>query len=79
MPGNRVSVGKREEQIVLILTRKVGESIMIGESVQVRILGLRAGQVKIGIDAPKDLQVHREEIYQRILTEQNDPRQVTNK
>jgi carbon storage regulator len=52
---------------------------MIGESVQVRILGLRAGQVKIGIDAPKDLQVHREEIYQRILTEQNDPRQVTNK
>ena len=79
MPGNRVSVGKRGEQIVLILTRKVGESIMIGESVEVRILGLRAGQVKIGIEAPKDLEVHREEIYQRILTEQNGPRQVTNK
>ena len=64
---------------MLILTRKVGESIMIGESVEVRILGLRAGQVKIGIEAPKDLEVHREEIYQRILTEQNGARQVTNK
>jgi len=55
---------------VLILTRKVGESIMIGESVEVKVLGLRAGQIKIGIEAPKDLKVHREEIYERIRMEQ---------
>ena len=63
---------------MLILTRKVGESIMIGESVEVKILGLRAGQIKIGIEAPKDLKVHREEIYHRILTEQDSLRQATN-
>lgn len=54
---------------MLILTRKVGESIMIGESVEVKVLGLRAGQIKIGIQAPTDLEVHREEIYLRILAE----------
>jgi carbon storage regulator len=63
---------------VLILTRKVGESIMIGEDVEVKVLGLRAGQVKIGIEAPKDLKVHREEIYERIRAEQEDGRQVVN-
>lgn len=64
---------------MLILTRKVGESIMIGKSVEVKVLGLRAGQVKIGIEAPKDLQVHREEIYQRIRAEQESGRQVAEK
>lgn len=59
---------------MLILTRKVGESIMIGESVEVKVLGLRAGQVKIGIEAPKDLKVHREEIYERIRSEQENDR-----
>jgi carbon storage regulator len=63
---------------VLILTRKVGESIMIGESVEVKVLGLRAGQIKIGIEAPKDVQVHREEIYQRILAEQESERRALN-
>jgi len=63
---------------VLILTRKVGESIMIGDSVEVKILGLRAGQVKIGIEAPKDLKVHREEIYERIRAEEEDKRQAAN-
>ncbi|MDX2315712.1 MAG: carbon storage regulator CsrA [Gammaproteobacteria bacterium] len=63
---------------MLILTRKVGESIMIGEDVEVKVLGLRAGQVKIGIEAPKDLKVHREEIYERIRAEQEDGRQVVN-
>ncbi len=43
---------------------------MIGDSVEVKVLGLRAGQVKIGIEAPKDLKVHREEIYERIRAEQ---------
>lgn len=52
---------------------------MIGKSVEVKVLGLRAGQVKIGIEAPKDLQVHREEIYQRIRAEQESGRQVAEK
>ncbi len=63
---------------MLILTRKVGESIMIGDSVEVKILGLRAGQVKIGIEAPKDLKVHREEIYERIRAEEESQRQASN-
>jgi len=63
---------------VLILTRKVGESIMIGDSVEVKILGLRAGQVKIGIEAPKDLKVHREEIYDRIRAEEESKDQAAN-
>jgi carbon storage regulator len=61
---------------VLILTRKVGESIMIGESVEVKVLGVRAGQIKIGIEAPKDLKVHREEIYERIRAEKESERQA---
>jgi carbon storage regulator len=69
-PLNWVHTQERGKQIVLILTRKVGESIMIGESVEVKILGLRAGQIKIGIEAPKDLKVHREEVYERIRAEQ---------
>ncbi len=63
---------------MLILTRKVGESIMIGDSVEVKVLGLRAGQIKIGIEAPKDLKVHREEIYERIRAEQESKREAGN-
>lgn len=63
---------------MLILTRKVGESIMIGDSVEVKVLGLRAGQIKIGIEAPKDLKVHREEIYERIQAEQENERRAVN-
>ena len=51
---------------------------MIGESVQVKVLALRAGQIKIGIDAPTDLEVHREEIYRRILAERESGRQTGN-
>jgi len=51
---------------------------MIGESVEVKVLGLRAGQIKIGIEAPKDIQVHREEIYQRILAEEESERRTLN-
>lgn len=54
---------------MLILTRKVGESIMIGTNITVKVLGVRSGQVKLGIDAPRDLPVHREEIYERIKAE----------
>ena len=54
---------------MLILTRKTGESIMIGDSVEVKVLGVRSGQVKIGVEAPKDMPVHREEVYIRIHEE----------
>lgn len=55
---------------MLILTRRTGESIMIGDSVEVKVLGIRAGQVKIGVEAPKDMPVHREEIFNRIREEE---------
>jgi carbon storage regulator len=51
---------------MLILTRKVGESLMIGDEVEVTVLGLRGNQVRIGVNAPKEVAVHREEIYNRI-------------
>ena len=54
---------------MLILTRKVGEVIMIGEDVVVKVLGVRSGQVKIGIEAPRELPVHRHEIFERIKSE----------
>lgn len=55
---------------MLILTRRVGESLMIGDNVNVTVLGIRGNQVRVGVDAPKDVAVHREEIYDRIQQEQ---------
>ena len=55
---------------MLILTRRVGETLMIGDQVTVTVLGVKGNQVRIGINAPKDLGVHCEEIYQRIRREQ---------
>ncbi|MDH4380812.1 MAG: carbon storage regulator CsrA [Gammaproteobacteria bacterium] len=55
---------------MLILTRRVGESLMIGDEVNVTVLGIKGNQVRIGVNAPKDVAVHREEIYQRIQQEQ---------
>jgi carbon storage regulator len=59
---------------MLILTRRVGETIMIGEDVKVTVLGVKGNQVRVGIDAPKEVAVHREEIYDRIKNERGDVR-----
>lgn len=54
---------------MLILTRRVGESLMIGDDVTVTVLASKGNQIRIGIDAPRDVEVHREEIYERIHNE----------
>lgn len=54
---------------MLILTRRGGESLYIGEDIRLTILGVKGNQVRIGVDAPKSIQVHREEIYLRIQEE----------
>jgi carbon storage regulator len=55
---------------MLILTRRVGETVMIGDDVTVTVLGVKGNQVRVGINAPKNVAVHREEIFERIKREQ---------
>jgi carbon storage regulator len=55
---------------MLILTRRVGETVMIGNDVTVTVLGVKGNQVRVGINAPKNVAVHREEIFERIKREQ---------
>ena len=58
---------------MLILTRRVGETLMIGNDVSVTVLGVKGNQVRIGVNAPKDIAVHREEIFERIKSKQAEP------
>ncbi len=62
---------------MLILTRKSGETITIGENIQIRVLGVKGGQVRIGVDAPREVSVNREEVYARVQKEKDKQAEAT--
>ncbi|MCK5480533.1 MAG: carbon storage regulator CsrA [Gammaproteobacteria bacterium] len=61
---------------MLILTRRAGETLMIGDDVTVTVLGVKGGQIRIGVNAPREVAVHREEIYKRIQAEGDQKNQA---
>ena len=72
MVGNTAGTSRQKWSYnMLILTRKVGESLKIGDDVSVIVLGVKGNQVRIGVDAPRSVSVHREEIYNRIQLEKD--------
>lgn len=58
---------------MLILTRRVGETVIIGNDIKVVVLGVHGSQVRLGVEAPRDVTVHREEIYLKIKNQENEP------
>jgi carbon storage regulator len=60
---------------MLILTRRIGETLMVGDDISITVLGVKGNQVRLGVNAPKDVAVHREEIYDRIQKEKNPPQE----
>ena len=63
---------------MLILTRRIGETLNISDNIQVTVLGVKGNQVRIGVTAPKDVPVHREEIYERIKKEKKEADRIAN-
>jgi carbon storage regulator CsrA len=61
-----------EANPMLILTRKVNETLMVGDEVSVTVLGIKGGQIRIGINAPRKIAVHRQEVYEKILQERKE-------
>ena len=61
-----------EGVIMLILTRRVGEALMVGDDTKIVVLGVKGSQIRLGINAPKDVKVHREEIYEKISVESSE-------
>ena len=61
---------------MLVLSRRMGETLVIADNIKLTVLGVSGGQVRLGIEAPRDISVHREEIYQKILREQGQEQPV---
>ena len=62
---------------MLILTRRVGETLVIGDDIRITVLGARGNQVRMGVNAPKNVAVHREEIHQRIQSEKDSSQPIS--